>query len=156
MNVIVDSNIVFSAILNTESHIGQILTTSTIFSFYTIGLLKTEIIRHKDKIQKITGFSADEFAEVYDLVTSKIQFVDEVLIPDASLQKAYSLTCDIDEDDTLFVALANQMRARLWTGDKILRNGLMLKGYSRIISTSELYNVFITKEWGFKRNNKLC
>ena len=81
MKIIVDSNIVFSAILNTRSNIGQILTIgSKHFDFYTIDLLKTEILNHKTKIQKITGFSDDKFEEIYDLIISKIRFVDDKLI----------------------------------------------------------------------------
>ncbi|HYX05871.1 MAG TPA: PIN domain-containing protein [Bacteroidales bacterium] len=79
MKIIVDSNIVFSAILNTRSNIGQILTIgSKHFDFYTIDLLKIEILNHKTKIQKITGFSDEKFTEIYDLIISKIRFVDDI------------------------------------------------------------------------------
>ena len=41
MKIVVDSNIVFSAILNTRSNIGQlIINGSSHFDYYTIGLLK--------------------------------------------------------------------------------------------------------------------
>lgn len=152
MKITVDSNIVFSAILNTRSNIGQLLTVgSKHFDFYTINLLKIEILNHKTKIQKITGFSDDKFDEIYDLITSKIRFVDEVLISDHSFKNAFKLTRDIDEEDTLFVALTNHLKSRLWTGDKKLETGLKKKGYSRIISTTELYDNFIKKELKSKR-----
>lgn len=58
MIVIIDSNIVFSAILNSQSKIGQIIiNSSNIFRFYTVSLLKDEIERHKDKLLSISGFS---------------------------------------------------------------------------------------------------
>ena len=152
MKITVDSNIVFSAILNTRSNIGQLLTIgSKHFDFYTTNLLKTEILNHKAKIQKITGFSDDIFDEIYDLITSKIRFVDEVLISDHSFKNAFKLTHDIDEEDTLFVALTNHLKSRLWTGDKKLETGLKKKGYARIITTSELYDNFIRKELKNKR-----
>jgi predicted nucleic acid-binding protein len=51
MIIIIDSNIVFSAILNSQSKIGQlIINSSNIFRFYTVSLLKDEIERHKDKL----------------------------------------------------------------------------------------------------------
>ncbi|MEX2428194.1 MAG: PIN domain-containing protein [Bacteroidales bacterium] len=152
MKITVDSNIVFSAILNTKSNIGQILTIgSKYFDFYTIDLLKTEILNHKSKIQKITGFSNDKFDEIYHLIISKIRFVDDILISDKSIKNAYKLTYDIDEEDTLFVALTNHLKSKLWTGDKILENGLKKKEYSHIITTSELYDIFIKKELKRKR-----
>lgn len=147
MKITVDFNIVFSAILNTRSNIGQLLTIgSKHFDFYTINLLKTEILNHKAKIQKITGFSNDTFDEIYDLITSKIRFVDEVLISDHSFKNACKLTHDIDVEDTLFVALTNHLKSRLWTGDKKLESGLKKKGYARILTTAELYDYFIKKE----------
>ncbi len=152
MKITVDSNIVFSAILNTRSNIGQILTVGfKHFDFYTIDLLKTEILNHKIKIQKITGFSEEKFNKTYDLIISKIRFVDDILISDNSLKEAYNLTHDIDEEDTLFVALTNHLKSKLWTGDKILENGIRKKRYSRIITTSELYDLFIKKELKRKR-----
>ncbi len=85
MKITVDSNIVFSAILNTRSNIGQILTVGfKHFDFYTIDLLKTEILNHKIKIQKITGYSEEKFNKTYDLIISKIRFVDDILISDNS------------------------------------------------------------------------
>jgi len=48
MKIVVDTNIVFSAILNTQSRIGQILINgSEYFDYYSVGLLKHEIIKHK-------------------------------------------------------------------------------------------------------------
>jgi predicted nucleic acid-binding protein len=44
MKIIIDSNIVFSAILNSQGKIGQlIINGSKFFKFYTVGLLKEEI-----------------------------------------------------------------------------------------------------------------
>ena len=153
MKITVDSNIVFSAILNTKSNIGQILTIgSKHFDFYTIDLLKTEIWNHRQKIKKITGFSNDEFEQIYHLIISKIRFIDDILISDNSINNAFKLTHDIDKDDTLFVALTNHLKSKLWTGDKILENGLRKKGYSRIITTPELYDVFMKKELNRKQS----
>lgn len=152
MKIAVDTNIVFSAILNTRSNIGQIITIGARhFDFYTVNLLKTEILNHKTKIQEITGFSNERFVETFELVASKIRFVDEILISDSYIKNALKLTKDIDVDDTLFVALTNHIKAKLWTGDKKLEVGLKKKGYTRIITTSELYDIFIKKELKRKR-----
>jgi len=147
MKIVVDSNIVFSAILNTQSRIGQlIINGSKFFDFYTVGLLKEEIIEHKDKIIHSTKFSQAQFNDTFQLITSRIIFVDDILLTDQDLNKAIDLVNDIDENDALFVALNNHLVANLWTGDKRLLNGLKVKGYKRILTTNDLYEVFIEKQ----------
>jgi len=154
MKITVDSNIVFSAILNTRSNIGQLLTIGAKhFDFYTINLLKIEILHHKNKIQSITGFSNAKFNKIFNLIISKIRFVDERLISDDTLEKAYSLSYDIDEEDTMFIALTNHLNSMLWTGDKKLENGLKNKGFSHVVNTADLYDIFITEELKRKKNN---
>ena len=137
MKVVVDSNIVFSAILG--SRIGQILTLgSQYFNFYSIDLLKEEILSHDQKILKISGFSSKQFHEAFEIVTSKIKFIDQALISEEQLTTAVELTKDVDENDALFVALTNHLDAFLWTGDKKLENGLKKRGWDKIIKTDEL------------------
>lgn len=86
MKIVVDSNIVFSAILNTQSKIGQlIINGSRYFDFYTVGLLKDEIIEHKEKILHITKFSETQFNETFQLIISRIIFVDDILLNEKDL-----------------------------------------------------------------------
>jgi predicted nucleic acid-binding protein len=55
LKIVVDSNIVFSGILNPKSNISQILMNgSKYFEFYTIHQLTDEIFEHQDKIIKIS------------------------------------------------------------------------------------------------------
>jgi predicted nucleic acid-binding protein len=80
-----------------------------------------------------------------EIFTSKINFVDSILISDSDIQAALELTYDIDENDTLFVALANHMNGKLWSGDKKLLDGLKKKGYNKILSTQELYTDYLER-----------
>jgi predicted nucleic acid-binding protein len=58
MKLVIDTNIVFSAILNPASPIGQIiLNGSKYFYFLSIDQLKNEIDKHENKILKISGLS---------------------------------------------------------------------------------------------------
>jgi predicted nucleic acid-binding protein len=155
MKIIVDSNIVFSAILNSQGKIGQlIINGSKFFKFYTVGLLKDEIEEHKDKILKISGFTKEQFIKSYQTITKRIVFVDEILISDKDLIKAIDLVAQIDENDALFVALTNHLNGKLWTGDKKLITGLKKKRYSKTITTNELYEQFLEKQIAIKRRLK--
>jgi predicted nucleic acid-binding protein len=155
MKIIVDSNIVFSAILNSQGKIGQlIINGSKFFKFYSIGLLKEEIELHKDKILKISGFTNQQFIKSYQTITKRITFVDEILISDKDIHKAIDLVAEIDENDALFVALTNHLNGKLWTGDKKLIMGLMEKRYIKAISTNDLYEQFLEKQTTIRRKQK--
>lgn len=80
--------------------------------------------------------------------------MDDILLKDNDLNKAIRLVSNIDQNDALFVALANRLIANLWTGDKRLVNGLKKKGYSRVITTDELYEIFLDKQLKFKGKRK--
>lgn len=155
MKIVVDSNIVFSAILNTKSKIGQLLINgSKYFDFYTVGLLKDEIFKHKDKILDLTNFAEDQFIDTFQLITSRLVFVDDILLTDNDLNKAIDLVSGIDQNDALFVALTNHLVANLWTGDKRLINGLKKKEYSRVLATDDLYEIFLDKQLKIRRKRK--
>jgi predicted nucleic acid-binding protein len=147
MKIVLDSNIVFSAILNTKSKIGQlIIDGSRYFDFYSIGLLKSEILDHKDKILEHTSYSQDKFVEISELIFSRIVFLDDILLTDRDLKKATELVSDIDKDDILFVALNEHLLSNLWSGDKKLMKGLKKKGYQRLLTTDELYEIFLDRQ----------
>ena len=61
MKIVVDTNVVFSAILNSQSWIGQILLHSDkSIKFYSPRYLQIEIQNHFQKIKKITKLSDSE------------------------------------------------------------------------------------------------
>ena len=146
MKVVIDSNIVFSAILNTNSKVGHLLINgASHFQFFTIKLLEEEIYKHKQKIQEISGFSDRQFERTYKLIISKITFLDEGILSEEEISKTLEVVSDIDENDTLFVALANHLACPLWTGDRKLIKGLRRKSYSHPITTSEFNEIFLRK-----------
>jgi len=74
VKIIVDSNIAFSAILNTSSNIGQILLVgSKYFDFLSVNFLKFEITKHKKKIKQISGYDEEKYFNIYKLI-SKFNF----------------------------------------------------------------------------------
>ena len=129
MKLVVDTNIVFSVLLNSNGSIGDLLFNSgQQFEFYSCGYMRQEIRKHWAKLKGISRLSEDQLQTAYALVLGRLNFIDEALIPAAAWAEAAHLTQDIDPDDTAFVALANWLQAALWTGDKVLYNGLKQHG----------------------------
>ncbi len=144
MNFVTDTNIIFSAILNPKSSIGQIiLNGSKYFTFLSVDLLRNEIDKHEDKILKVSGLSRIDYLIIYRLIISKIKFVNQLLITPENYHKADLLTRDIDPNDLLFVGLSIQLDCKLWTGDKKLFEGLTNKNFNKVITTDELFQKYL-------------
>lgn len=145
MRIVVDTNIVFSAILNSNGKIGRIILQSKFkLNFYSTNLLLLEIEEHKDKILSLSKYSEKELDRMVSLVTSRIRIIDYRLIPANLYYKAELLTENIDIDDTEFVALTEHSKSKLWTGDKKLLKGLKALNWNKLITTDELFDL-ITK-----------
>jgi len=146
MRIIVDTNVVFSALLNSNSRIGRLLLDSRdIFKFYSCKYLQKEIHRHIDKIRKYSGLNNYDLSELIALVESRIFFLEEELLPATVIAEAKEWVKGVDFDDFAFVAVANHLDAWLWTGDKELITGLQSKGYHRIVSTADLWDIQLSK-----------
>lgn len=146
MRVVVDTNIVFSAILNTNSKYSKIiLQPKSKLNIYSTDQLKDELAEHWTKLKKVSGYSEIELHKVSSLIVSKIKFISVELIPRNLFISAEILTQDIDIDDTEFVALTEHIRGRLWTGDKELIKGLKRKKWDKLISTDELYKQIVKR-----------
>ena len=139
MRVVVDTNIVFSAILNTNSKISKIiLQPKSKLNLYSSNQLKYELAAHRTKLKKISNYSEIELQRATLLIFSKIRFINAELIPLTLFTKAEKLTLNVDIDDTEFVALTEHIRGKLWTGDKELAKGLISRKWNKLISTEEL------------------
>ncbi len=139
MKIIVDTNIIFSALLNTNGSIGDLLMNSDKnIEFYSCTYMRYEIKKHWDKLQQISTLSTEELSDSYFQIGSRIHFINEPLIPSETGLKAKNLVKDIDIDDIDFVALTLYLKGNLWTGDKELYNGLKKTGFKRIFNTDEL------------------
>lgn len=147
MKVIVDTNIVFSGILNSNGKIGELLIKSKdYFEFFSVDQLKNELYEHKEKIKKIGHYTESEYQQAREIGLSKIKVIRDILIPKKDIIRAEDLLKDIDIDDCVFFALALNLDAKLWTGDMELINGLQKKGIYQTITTSELYELYLNAQ----------
>lgn len=124
MNIVVDTNIVFSAMWNTNGNIANILLRRTSLNLYAPTYLLLELSNHQDKISKGLGINQEQFLELQHIATRRITFIDEVQISPNNWMKAEKLTTNIDMDDIAFVSLALELKCALWTGDKRLSKSL--------------------------------
>jgi predicted nucleic acid-binding protein len=145
MSIIVDTNIVFSAMLNPSATIGQIIIygqRNQQFEFFAPNLLKEEIKRHRGKIiQASRAMDETTFEDIRDEIFSCIHFISEEQIPYEFWNNAIPFVRDVDMDDIAFVALTAYLDGKLWTGDKKLLSGLEKSGFSPIITTEEIANM---------------
>ena len=146
MKIVVDTNIIFSVLLNSNSNIGDLLFNSDKhFEFYSCNYMRYEIQKHWVKLKKISKLSEEQLQVSYTKVMSKLKFINEEIIPVDIWLTSEEITKGIDIDDTDFVALTKFMKATLWTGDKILYNGLKKLEFKKLLNTSELLALRTTK-----------
>jgi len=139
MKIVVDTNIVISALINPSGKESDIFFNPVHnFKFYSCYFLFVEIFKHKDKIIKCSKISEEEILELIYKLSKKIRFINEEQLSDEILTKSVILTKDIDYKDVPFLALSIYLDCYLWTGDKILLEGLNNKGFKNIINTKLL------------------
>ena len=146
MKIVVDTNIIFSTLLNSNSNIGDLLFNSDKhFEFYSCSYMRYEIQKHWERLKKISKLSDEQLQVSYAQVLSKLKFVNEEIIPAETWLASEEITKEIDIDDTDFVAMTKFLKATLWTGDKALYNGLKKLGFKKILNTTELLALRTTK-----------
>ena len=147
MKIIVDTNIIFSALLKTHTTFGQLIFNSDgIFEFYSPHYLRAEIRKHWDRIKRISKLTDQQLEESYDSLLTKITFINEEIIPQKTWEDSEKITEGIDLNDTDFVALTKYLKGKLWTGDLELRDGLKKKGFKNVLTTSEIFKLWTKKK----------
>lgn len=128
-SVVVDTNLIFSALIPKASQIREVLFESML-TFYSPNFLIIEIYKHKDKLLKNSKLNESEFYLYFNGIIERIKFIPTDFIGLESRQKAYNLCHDVDIKDTPFVALSIDLAIPLWTGDNKLKHGLRKKGFN--------------------------
>jgi predicted nucleic acid-binding protein len=147
VKIIIDTNVIFSALLKTNTVFGQVIFNSNeIFEFYSPHYLRTEIRKHWGRIRVISKLTDQQLEESFDSLSTKISFIHEEIIPQKTWEYAEKITKGVDVDDTDFIALTKHLKGKLWTGDLELRNGLKNRGFKNVLTTPE-----ILKLWNKKR-----
>lgn len=134
--VIVDTNILFAALVSSRSRIREVLFTKNklfgedALAFVCPRFLFVELFKHKERIVAATELSEEDLLDALNALLTRVPFVDEASIPLGTWLQARQLCHGVDEKDTPFVALAIHLNARLWTDDMELRDGLRAKNFN--------------------------
>lgn len=126
--VVIDTNLIFSALLAETSAIREILLDVWV-TFYAPNFIIAEIFKHQRKILKLTKLNEVEFFTYFNRIIENVNFVPLSFISTESREKAYNLCLGVDLKDIPFVALSIELNAPIYTGDNKLKNGLLAKGF---------------------------
>jgi len=132
MNIIIDSNILFSALIKDSITRKIILEYDGFFLFPAF--IFEEMEKHKEELFKKSGMNWMDFDRLLNLILKKVFIVsNKVLHP--YRKEALEIIKDIDPDDVIFVACALAYPdSIIWSDDKRLKNQTKV----RIMNTKEM------------------
>jgi predicted nucleic acid-binding protein len=135
MNIIVDTNILFAALIKNSTTRDMILDYDGSFLCPTVLILEFE--KYKNSLIQKSGLSKSELDELFGLLMKKIFIVSsEYLFPYAS--KASEIVSDIDKDDIPFIACALAYpNSILWSNDSALKKQKVVK----VMDTEEIMTI---------------
>ena len=127
--VVVDTNILFSALLRDDSTFAQLLLGSN-RTFAICESVIVELFEHKEKVVRLSKLDEEQVVRLYYTLVRHLSICKEDLIEPVHREQARGLCADIDPADAPHVALTLQLDGLLWTGDGKLKNGLAKKGFA--------------------------
>ena len=107
MNVVLDINILFSALLQNRSAFAEEIFLAEA-DFLCPHFTMVELFKHKERIVQLSNMTEPKVLELLYRLLEQIQFVNESQLELVHRQAAYDLCHDIDLKDVHFVALTLQ------------------------------------------------
>lgn len=139
MKIVIDSNILFSALIKDSVTRRIILEYDGFFLFPSF--IFEELEKHKAELLKKSGMKRKSFETLLNLLIQKVLIISTDVLSQYRA-RAYDLVRDIDPDDTLFVACALAYPSSvIWSDDKKLKE----QNKIRIINTAEMYSILYDK-----------
>lgn len=128
--VVIDTNILFSALLRRQSHFTRTILGSG-HAFFICESVIVELFKHKERIVQASQLTETDIIRLFYTLLRHVTVFKEELIEPTIRRQAYELCVDIDEADAPHVALTIHLDGVLWTGDKTLKQGLEKRGFDR-------------------------
>jgi predicted nucleic acid-binding protein len=142
MTIVVDANILISAIVNPDSFIGiTLLTQNNNVDYVLPSFAIEEALIHKERICKTLQIDKSFFDNNLNAVHNAcLVFASESILPKYS-KVAIQIVEKIDPKDAIYVAFSLALDALIWTGDLKLYKALRKKDFKNIITTTDLKRI---------------
>jgi len=137
MRVVVDSNIIFSALISGKEVYLDLFKQNDV---YIPDIVFSELNRYELRLIQKTKLRQSKFKNFIRMLFEEVIVIPKFAISEENWQKAYKICKDIDEKDTPFVALSLELQIPLWTNDKKLLSGVRLKGFDNIVISEQLFD----------------
>lgn len=137
---VIDANILFSACISGKDIYKNAFSSN---KFYVPDFSILEIEKYKETILSKTKLDKEKLKEFTILLFSKLIVVPNFLISEESIKKAHNLCKEVDEKDTMYLALSIELKIPFITRDKNLHGHLIKKGHKSIIMFDEFLKDFI-------------
>ncbi len=125
MDLIVDANILFSALI--KDNLSYNILLSGKFYLFTPEYIFTELEKHKEEILEKIERTTEEFFSLVETLKKRIAIIPfEELVP--YVEEAEKLTPD--PDDMVYFALALKLNCAIWSNDKKLKDQNQIKVYN--------------------------
>lgn len=128
--VVVDANIIVSALVSSNRNILSKFTSDKNISIAAPKFVIVELFKHFERIKKSSKLPENELLKILSIIVGKVKFYDEASIALGSWVEAARLCRGIDKKDVAYLALSIELNAELWTNDKKLKIGLTKKGFN--------------------------
>lgn len=136
MNVVLDSNILFSALISGKEAYLEILRA---VNAYAPDFIFQEIAKYEERIISKTK-SKTAFKLFVRELFSEITVIPKLAIAAASFEQAFLLCHDVDPKDTPYLALSIDLDFPLWTNDKKLMTDYSRKAIIRSLRPTKFSN----------------
>jgi len=126
MNLVIDANILMSALISTEGKTFDLIFNEN-FNLVAPKFLMDEINKYKKEILSKSGLSEKDFMAVFSSISGKINIVPKNDSEDF-VEKAKQISPD--KNDAEYFAIALKLNCAIWSNDKRLKEQDKVKVYS--------------------------
>ena len=135
MKIVVDSNIIFSALISGKEIYLDIFKKNDV---YLPDIVFPELNKYEYHLIRKTKLNQNEFKMFVQMLFEEVVVIPKFAISVENWQNAYILCKNVDEKDSPFVALCLELGIPLWTNDKALCEGIKNRGFDSFVTTEDL------------------